>query len=91
MGYYLIQDTCPDLYAKAIRKITKQLDKDKVGYTLCEIVTSSAHKVSCNDINKKDCVPRKSKACLSCPYAPEYKSHSADRKNSDKTTIITLK
>jgi hypothetical protein len=88
---YHIHDTCPVIYEKTIAKLTKQLKKDKTDYTLLEVGQNIEHSRICSDINYTgrmryhyDGHTRKLKGCLTCPYQRE------GRKNSTKTTIITL-
>lgn len=91
MAYYLIHNTCPDLYNKYIRKVVTHLKRDKLNYAIAEIEEDVEHAQGCNKINNKGVSPyiRKSKACLTCPYKPEG-CRAVGRKNSTKTTIITI-
>lgn len=88
-GYYLIHDTCPDLYDKIIKRIVNQLKKDKTPFTMAEIDSTSAHIRGCKEINATRLdYPRirKSKACLTCAF----KDGDLGRKKSDKLTIINV-
>ena len=91
MAQYFIYNTCPDLYDKTIKRLTKQLKKDKVKYSILEIDDASDHARGCNEINYKGVYPwgvRKVKACLTCEHRLAN-NKDIGRKNSTKTTIIT--
>lgn len=85
-GYYLIHDTCPDLYSKVIKKIVGQLKKDKTLFTMAEISQPVLkHWRTCNSITAR--VPRK--VCGTCLHAA-VEGEGLGRKNSDKLTIINI-
>ena len=92
VGYYLIHDTCPDLYDKTIKRLVKQLKADKTPYTIAEISTKATHEQACNRINYKSVTlsgVRKVKACNTCPHMGIGK-FARGRNVSDKLTIINI-
>ena len=91
-GYYVIHDTCPDLYAETIKRLVKQLKADKTPYTIAEIITKATHEQACNRINYVGASAggvRKLKACETCPHIGVGKLERG-RNVSDKLTIINI-
>lgn len=105
VGYYLIHDTCPDLYDKTIKRLVKQLKADKTPYTIAEINTKATHGQACNQIgeikthrqgcNRVDCSDscmwniHKRKICRTCLHQPDVWGNKG-RNTSDKLTIINI-